>query len=87
MATDPPVAAVDFLDRHPGDLAHLLALDADHGFGQLADHFALLVLREDSLAWLDDAIISAAACEIAVVACRRVAAVLQLHPATDSDGR
>ena len=48
VASDSPVAAVDFLDGHPGDLTHRLALDADHGVGQLGDHLALLVGCEDT---------------------------------------
>src|SRR5215218_6785080 len=53
LAADPPVAAVDLLDRDPRDGAHGLALDLDHGVGQLLDHLLLLVGVEDALDQLD----------------------------------
>ena len=40
LAADPPIAAVHLLDRDPGDGAHGLALDLDHGVGQLLDHLS-----------------------------------------------
>src|SRR5215470_6711186 len=43
-----PVAALNLVDHHPGDRAHVLALDAHHGVGDALDDGALLALREDA---------------------------------------
>jgi hypothetical protein len=36
-------------NQHPGDRAHVLALDGDHGLGQLPDDLLLLLGREHTL--------------------------------------
>src|SRR5262249_12458651 len=53
FAAHGPVAALDFLDDHPGDGAHVLPFDGDHRVGDLADHLALLRLGEDPFNQLD----------------------------------
>src|SRR6476661_3817044 len=53
LAADAPVAAGDLLDDAPGHGAHVLALDADHGVGQLAHDVLLLLGGEDALDELD----------------------------------
>src|SRR3974390_270545 len=52
LGADYPVAAFHLLDHAPGDPAHALAFDRDHGVGQLADDLLLLLLAEHIL---DDA--------------------------------
>src|SRR5665648_1221887 len=42
-----------FLDDTPGDRAHVLALDRDHGVGELPDDLLLLLRGEDALDELD----------------------------------
>src|SRR4051812_6037053 len=49
LTADAPVAALDLLDDDPGHPAHVLALDLDHGVGQLLDHRILLRVVEDTL--------------------------------------
>ena len=49
IAADAPVAALDFLDRHPRHSPHVLAFDRDHGIGQLLDDLSLLILAENVL--------------------------------------
>lgn len=48
VASDAPVAAADLLDNAPGDWAHILALDAHHGVGELPDDLLLLLSVEDA---------------------------------------
>src|SRR6516225_8359900 len=49
IAADAPVAALDFLDRHPRHSPHVLAFDRDHGVVQLLDDLSLLILAENVL--------------------------------------
>src|SRR3954470_15197772 len=49
----PPCAAGELLHPHPGNAPHGLALDRDHGVGDLLDHLSLLIRREDALNELD----------------------------------
>src|SRR4029077_1756340 len=53
LPTDAPTPALDLFDDHPGDLAHLLALDGNHRVGELANHLLLLGVREDAFDELD----------------------------------
>src|ERR1044072_627036 len=53
LAPQRPVPALDLLDDHPRDAAHVLTLDLDHRVGELLDHLLLLVLIEDALDELD----------------------------------
>src|SRR3954454_13336604 len=53
VARDAPVAALDLLDDAPGDGAHVLALDLDHGVRQALDHVPLLGGGEDAFDELD----------------------------------
>src|SRR5207344_3610049 len=53
VARDAPVAALDLLDDAPGDGAHVLALDLDHGVREALDHLALLRGSEDAFDELD----------------------------------
>ena len=46
LAADGPVAAFDFIDFDPGNLAQVFAFDFDHGVGDLVDHRALLLRGE-----------------------------------------
>ena len=43
----------DLFDGHPGDGAHGLALDVDHGLGEAGEHLLLLVVVEHALDQLD----------------------------------
>src|SRR5262249_26236436 len=42
LAADPPVAALGFLDDHPGHRAHVFPFDGNHRVGELVDDLALL---------------------------------------------
>src|SRR4051794_32200193 len=48
LAANAPCAAGEFLNPHPGDAPHGLALDRHHGVGDLLDHLSLLIRREDA---------------------------------------
>ena len=48
---DAPVAALHLLDHHPGHRTHVLALDGDHGLGQIPDDLgAWLTMKARSAA-------------------------------------
>ena len=49
LAADGPLAAGDLFDGDPGDGAHVLALDVDHGLGEAGQHLLLLVVVEHTL--------------------------------------
>src|SRR5689334_13926340 len=53
IATDRPFSAFDFLHPHPGDGAHVLAFDCEHGVGHFFDHESLLVWGENAFDELD----------------------------------
>ncbi len=53
LATNRPVAAFDFIDDNPGDAAHGLPLNGDHGVGHVLDHLPLLDRIEHTLDEVD----------------------------------
>src|SRR5580658_1279931 len=53
LAADRPVPAFEFVDAHPGNRAHVLALHGDHRLGDLVDEFLFLYRREDILDHID----------------------------------
>ena len=49
LATDSPIALLDFHDPHPGDRTKGFAFDLDQRFGDLLDQLLLLIRRKDVL--------------------------------------